>query len=104
MAEEGWRLLPYYRFEPATGLWRHRKPAAEPPLSLHDVSYASGTMEYRHVEHRAFHSDDVLTSYLEEAHHILTNAASTPGPPTSPPNVTADFEHLRWFPLPNEIG
>ena len=30
----GWRLLPEYRFDPATGLWRHRGGPVEPPLRL----------------------------------------------------------------------
>ena len=28
VAREGWRLLPWYRFEPATGLWRHARRLA----------------------------------------------------------------------------
>jgi selenocysteine lyase/cysteine desulfurase len=104
VAEQGWKLLPYYRFEPETGLWKHRKPAAEPPLSLYDVTYESGEMGYRHMEHRAFHSDEVLAAYLAEARTILENVAAAPPPPTSHPTVTEDFEHLRWFPLPDDIG
>jgi selenocysteine lyase/cysteine desulfurase len=103
VADEGWRLLPYYRFEPATGLWKHRKPAAEPPLSLHDISYAAGRMTYRHMEHRRFHSDEVLQGYIEEAKRILEGIADVPPPPPGDvPLVTADFEHLRWFPLPDD--
>ena len=29
---DGWRLLPHYRFDPPTGLWRHRGGLVEPPL------------------------------------------------------------------------
>ena len=25
VARDGWRLLPHYRFDPATGLWRHAR-------------------------------------------------------------------------------
>ena len=39
VAEHGWRLLPDYRFEPATGLWRHRAGPVEPPLRLGQVAY-----------------------------------------------------------------
>ena len=38
VAAEGWRLLPDYRFEPDSGLWRHRRAAAEPPLRLAHVT------------------------------------------------------------------
>ena len=34
LADEGWKLLPLYRFDPATGLWRHRDAAPDPPTSL----------------------------------------------------------------------
>ena len=34
VAEHGWKLLPEYRFDPASGLWRHGDGAVEPPLRL----------------------------------------------------------------------
>ena len=39
VATHGWRLLPAYRFEPMTGLWRHRDGPVEPPLRLTALSY-----------------------------------------------------------------
>ncbi|MFI5261856.1 MAG: aminotransferase class V-fold PLP-dependent enzyme, partial [Candidatus Limnocylindrales bacterium] len=39
VAADGWRLLPQYRFEAASGMWRHVGGAPEPPLSLDDVRY-----------------------------------------------------------------
>jgi len=102
VANEGWRLLPHYRFDPETALWRHRRPLAEPPLSLHDIDYLSGSMEYRHKS--SSHSDDDLAGYLDEAQAILRDiAAATPPEPLGAPLVTEDFEHLRWFPLPDEL-
>ncbi len=41
VASDGWRLLPHYRFEPATGLWRHAAGTAEAPMSLRDVSWTT---------------------------------------------------------------
>ena len=102
VANEGWRFLPYYRFDPETGLWRHRKPLAEPPLSLKDVDYSSGEMQYRHRSH--LHSDDDLVGYLDEARQIIGELdAGTLPEPLGSPLVTEDFEHLRWFPLPDEV-
>ena len=46
VATDGWRLLPHYRFEPATGLWQHAGGTAEPPLSLFDVEYGRGEMTW----------------------------------------------------------
>ena len=40
VAAEGWRLLPEYRFDAATGLWAHAAGPPEPPLSLRDIEYA----------------------------------------------------------------
>ena len=102
VADEGWRLLPFYRFEPETGLWLHRRPLVEPPLSLDDIDYSSGSMEFRHRPH--LHSDDDLAGYLEEARAILREiGAAEPPEPLGAPLVTEDFEHLRWFPLPDEL-
>lgn len=102
VANEGWRLLPHYRFEPATALWRHRRPLSDPPLSLHDIDYSSGAMEYR--RRSQVHSDGDLAGYLEEARQILTAIeAAGPPEPLGAPLVTEDFEHLRWFPLPDEL-
>ena len=102
VAEQGWRFLPYYRFEPESALWRHREPLAAPPLSLQDIDYSRSDMGLRHRPQ--LHSDDHLVQYLNEAHTILADldAANLPEP-LGAPLVTADFEHLRWFPLPDEV-
>ncbi|MFW5905084.1 MAG: aminotransferase class V-fold PLP-dependent enzyme [bacterium] len=93
VAEEGWRLLPQYRFDAASGGWRHRDGLAAPPLSL-----------------EGFLSRDDLTpptlplsslsDQLAEARRILQAAPlhsddEAALPPTS--------ESLRWFPLPSEV-
>ena len=39
LANEGWKLLPLYRFDPRTGLWHHADARPEPLLSLHDLSF-----------------------------------------------------------------
>ncbi len=102
VADEGWRFLPYYRFDPETALWRHRRPLAEPPLSLHDIDYSSGEMGFR--RRPKYHSDEDLVGYLEDARRIASELETAEPPePLGPPVVTADFEHLRWFPLPDEL-
>ncbi len=102
VANDGWRFLPHYRFEPETALWRHRKPLAKPPLSLGDIDYSTGEMLFRHRPQ--LHSDDDLVGYLEEAKRLVVEMASGDLPePLGLPLVTEDFEHLRWFPLPDEL-
>jgi selenocysteine lyase/cysteine desulfurase len=97
VARDGWRLLPDYRFDPDSGLWRHRRAAPEPPLRLSHVTYdADGQMRYPRHDDRA--PDSVLAEHLAEARAILARedpALADPGA-----LVSADFEHLRWFELP----
>jgi hypothetical protein len=98
VAKDGWRLLGDYRFEPATGLWRHRRGPAEPPLRLGQVTYdAQGRMHYPRHHDRAPESE--LHRYLEEARTLLDAATPASGEPVAD-LVSADFEQLRWFDLP----
>ena len=101
VAEQGWRLLDQYDFDPHTGLWRHVLGRAEPPMSLLDVRYTPNGIECPHYRYSA--DEDSLGTYLEEARSIL-GAAGVPGPGRGccTDDLTADFEHLRWFPLPGE--
>jgi selenocysteine lyase/cysteine desulfurase len=101
-ATEGWKLLPYYRFEPTSGLWQYRDGLTVPAMSLADIDYSSGAMQYR--EHRQTAPDTDFAAYLDRARYILDDAASAPPPePAAQLDVTPDFEHLRWFPLPDEL-
>jgi selenocysteine lyase/cysteine desulfurase len=98
VATHGWRLLPAYRFEPLTGLWRHRAGHVEPPLRLTALSYeaATGELVVPDLPHdRA--PESALADYLEEARRILDDAA---GPAGADAWISDDFEHLRWFELP----
>lgn len=98
VATHGWRLLPAYRFEPMTGLWRHRDGPVEPPFRLTALSYAGATGELVVPElphDRA--PETALAGYLEGARRILADADAGPGADAW---VSEDFEHLRWFELP----
>jgi selenocysteine lyase/cysteine desulfurase len=102
VAEYGWELLPDYRFDLLTGLWRHRNGPVEPPLRLHQLSYdSSGTLRY--PEHHDRAPESALAGYLEEARRLFTRLggrAFLDGHLEG--RVSADFEHLRWFELPAE--
>ncbi|MBI3746382.1 MAG: aminotransferase class V-fold PLP-dependent enzyme [Chloroflexi bacterium] len=102
VATDGWRLVPDYDFDPATGLWRHAAGAAEAPLSLRDVSYAGGEMRYAAHRHRA--PDTVLTGYLDAARRIAAAPHTHKPGRLDRSTVGPDFEDLRWFWLPEEIG
>ncbi|MGH7777533.1 MAG: aminotransferase class V-fold PLP-dependent enzyme [Candidatus Dormibacterales bacterium] len=96
VAEEGWRLLPAYRFEPRTGLWTSAEGPPEPPLSLRDLSLTGEGRPVAGGRHRA--GEAALAGYLEEARRILRQPRRVP----EPVELGADFEHLRWFWLPHE--
>ena len=97
VAAEGWRLLPEYRFDALTGLWTHAAGPPEPPLSLRDISYSDTKVPWS--AHRHLEPESALPRYLAEAHRILAAPRTAP----EPVQLSADFEHLRWFWLPHEI-
>ncbi len=118
VASEGWRLLPAYAFDPASGLWRHRAGLPDPPGSLREITYAGGRMAY---PHRRRHEPEArLADYLAEARALLARPPAplpasvepgAPGGPQAPGGLQApalpvgpDFEALRWFLLPEEVA
>ncbi len=103
IATDGWRLLPDYRFEPASGLWRHRAGSPEPPLSLRDVSYDEGGL-MRFAAHRHQAPETTLSGHLDDARAQFQNGGSKDPEPLDRMLVGPDFEALRWFWLPEEIG
>ncbi len=102
VADQGRKLLTDYRFDPASGLWRHRQGPVEPPLRLHALGYdEQGRLRFTSSHAKA--RDTALAGYLEEARQLL---AARPAPPDgdtpTPPGLSVDFEALRWFVLPPE--
>ncbi len=101
VAEQGWRLLPWYRFDPETGQWRHREGRPDPAMRLSDVYYDTGRMEYRSL-HRT-EPEAALPGYLDEARRVLAEAPALFADWTlEGPHLSPDVESLRWFPLPTE--
>lgn len=100
VAEHGYRLLPDYDFEPATGLFKHRGARPRAAMRLHDLRYVAGKLEFR--SRHAREPEWVLDQYLDEARAIL-EAGPRFGVDSADPERSEDFEELRWFPLPSEI-
>jgi selenocysteine lyase/cysteine desulfurase len=100
VADHGWALLPDYRFEPATGLWRHRAGPVEPPLRLAQVGYDPDTGAMTYPRHDEPVPESALPGYLDEARRIAAAATGCPPDGDLSAVVSADFEHLRWFELP----
>jgi len=104
VAEHGHKLTSLYRFDPTTGLWRHKDGAVEPPLRLTQLRYDSdGTLTYPHHDDTV--GESALAGYLAEA-RALVETLPTETPAADPAALLAalgeDFEHLRWFDLPLE--
>ena len=76
VATDGWRLLPRYRFDASSGMWRHGGDPIEPPLSLHDVRYEGGRMSYQAHRHRE--PEARLADYLAEGRRILAAVSAVP--------------------------
>ncbi|MGZ4217676.1 MAG: aminotransferase class V-fold PLP-dependent enzyme [Solirubrobacteraceae bacterium] len=96
LAREGWKLLPLYRFDPVTGLWHHRSGAPEEPPSFHDV-LAGGRGRMQSAP------ETVLPGQLAAARRTIAAVEERPpGGSLDDPEVSEEFERIRWFPLPNE--
>ena len=94
VAESGWKLLPQYRFESASGVWRHRDGLAAPPLTLAGfLGEGESQRRTEPLEH--------LPEYLSEARRILGQVSTGCEDATGLP---ASAEPLRWFPLPAEAA
>lgn len=98
LANEGWKLLPLYRFDPHSGVWHHASAQPEPSLRLDDLSFASEL-----PGPPASEPESVLALQLAEARRIIREVEAAP--PTASLRdsaVTPEFERIRWFPLPGE--
>lgn len=98
VAQEGWRLLGDYRFDPSNGLWRHHRGPVEPPMRLSQVGYdRDGALRY--PRHDTTAPESALPGYLTEARELL--AACQHADTEAEGTVNTDFDHLRWFDLPS---
>jgi selenocysteine lyase/cysteine desulfurase len=99
IAEHGDKLLPDYRFDYLTGIWRHERGAVEPPLKLADIRYEGGKMLAPRHDERA--SVDELPRYLDEARALFAARSCAPDSSVgSFSGMPAEMESLRWFLLP----
>jgi selenocysteine lyase/cysteine desulfurase len=97
IAADGYRLLPDYRFDPRTGLWRHAAGPPRPQITLAGVSYGpDGEMDYPRQRGQA--GEEAFPGYLRQARAILAARPAHLDDGTT--GLPPDFEALRWFPLP----
>ena len=100
VATEGWKLLPDYELEVDTGLWRNINGVTEAPLTLTSISYVPA--DTPGMTHRQVDDESALAGYLETAHEVFKAPHSHPVARLT--GLSPDFEHLRWFWLPGDLG
>ena len=95
LADHAWKLLPLYRFDADSGLWHHRDGPRFSPVTLDDLRLP-GKGEWQRAP------EAVLPGYLQAARRLVEQMEAAP--PVSVPrlDLPAEFEGLRWFPLPSE--
>ncbi|MCL2781945.1 MAG: aminotransferase class V-fold PLP-dependent enzyme, partial [Actinomycetia bacterium] len=108
IAADGWRFLPDYTFDPASGLWRHRRQPAQPPLRLSMVSFAEPTLLTAAVPQRTA-PESAMGEYLDEARRLVAARRAAGGDGASGAvgggvgsGLSPEVEQLRWFELPPE--
>jgi hypothetical protein len=101
VASDGWKLLPWYTLNVETATWVHVDGLGSVPLSLRDIGYDTGAMQYPKMPDTA--SEDDLSTYLNEARELFDSIHPETAPRQAPLDVTASFEDLRWFLLPEEV-
>ncbi|MCZ7531952.1 MAG: aminotransferase class V-fold PLP-dependent enzyme [Acidimicrobiia bacterium] len=101
VATDGWKLLPWYAFDVNTAGWTHVDGRGESAISLTDIRYETGTMEYD-IKPQIVPERE-LTEYLAHARTLFATIDPATGPVHDEVNATASFEDLRWFLLPNEV-
>jgi len=99
VARFGWRLLPDYRFDVGTGLWRHRNGPVEPPLRLSQVRFADNGLQYPRHEERA--DESALAGYLAEARELLSarDDLTDDDMRWDPELIDVPDTQVRWFAL-----
>jgi selenocysteine lyase/cysteine desulfurase len=104
VARYGRLLLPEYRFDPYRGLWHHRGGVVEPPLRLAQLRYdADGRLRYPSRHERA--GENAFADHLAYARDLFARLSSSAvdalAEQGSRMQLTAGFEELRWFDLPD---
>ena len=103
VADQGWKLLPHYTLDLATGQWHHKRGRCEAAMRLSQLSYEGGKLQYR--SRHGCEPESVLPGYLDTAHKIVEEAVAEfrAGEATPVRLLDKDIEPLRWFPLPCEV-
>ncbi|WP_444891272.1 aminotransferase class V-fold PLP-dependent enzyme [Microbulbifer sp. DLAB2-AA] len=98
VAQHGWRLLPYYAFDTAQGVWRFQQEKLGPVVSLAEMDFFAGAIN----EEEEPQPLRPLSDYLAIAEEELCRAR--PEAHYCELTLPADAEALRWFTSPREAA
>ena len=100
IADEGWKLLPFYTFDARTGLWRHRDASTWDIPDLSQVMTGAPAPESSAAKDK---SEGSLTCHLDQARRIFAAASRNPDA-IAPPRTAMpdDARALCWFMTPED--
>jgi selenocysteine lyase/cysteine desulfurase len=102
VAEQGWRMLPFYHVDTAAGTWRYEQRKQQLSHNLRDLSFTDYCSQPRQPQtHSGKDYTDDLSDYLDVARKTLRDACPETG--TSVLTLSDQAEALRWFVLPQDI-
>ena len=71
-------------------------------MSLRDIRYDGDGLHYE--DHRKRGRTVPLQQFIDRAMETVESQCTEGFEPIEPPVTNEDFEHLRWFPYPAEVG
>lgn len=103
LASEGWKLLPAYRCDGATGRWWHADMTTPNSQTLHDVHFdAQGIVATAPTDPAPRHLIGDLIAAANQAIEALQRADAAP--PDCRGVMPLEAAHLQWFPLPDDTA
>ena len=93
VAQHAWRVLPYYDFDVASGVWRFQDEVRSLPVSLEDLAF-----DQLESKTKALPLPWDLGDLLVQAERVMTTLK--PKQPETTFHLSGEAERLRWFALP----
>ena len=93
VAQHAWRVLPYYDFDIASGVWRFQDEVRSLPVSLEDLAF-----DQLESKTQALPLPWDLGDLLVQAERVMTTLK--PKQPETTFHLSGEAERLRWFALP----
>ena len=102
VAEQGWRMLPFYHFDTNAGTWRYEKRKQPASHNLSSLNFTAYCNQPRQAEVNGGEDyTESLSDYLALARKTLHNTCPESG--TSVLTLSEKAEALRWFVLPQDV-